>query len=331
MMKRLTMTACALLLVSCGKSPSPAKAPPPAAPTASDPARAAPAAAAPSAATQAAAPASPTPNKSGSGAKKASHSGAGTIDTSSGRLRIQPRKKTPHLELDLDGDGKAESMRAGQDGNRFHAEIRHGDTVLARREAEGSLTGWMRLPVRRGRGRHALFLQFTGTDDSAPRTWLAQGDAGRFSIEPFDWLPVAHWDLRGDGIEMVHGITTELYQDFLARGRSDLLDLSGAQPASVLPGPTFEVCVVDPDDATGDAPLRLVVARRDVAEIALMAVDTAGKLAVVAKHNVDRPDDGSRWSIPAGFALACLGEGKVQFKARHYRIHGDALLPAPVP
>lgn len=331
MMKRLSMASCALLLVGCGKSPSPATAPAPAAPSAPAPAAEAPAAAAPAAATQAAAPASPTPSKSGSGAKKASHSGAGTIDTSSGRLRLQPRKKAPHLELDLDGDGKAESMRAGQDGARFHAEIRHGDTVLARREAEGSLTGWMRLPVRRGRGRHALFLQFTGPDDSAPRTWLAQGDGGRFRIEPFDWLPVAHWDLRGDGVEVVHGITTELYQDFLARGRSELLDLSGAQPVSVLPGPTFEVCVVDPDDASGDAPLRLVVARRDVAEIALMATDEAGKMAVVAKRNVDRPDDGSRWSIPAGFALACLGEGKVQFKARHYRIDGDALLPVPDP
>ncbi|MEY3014756.1 MAG: hypothetical protein RIT45_3491 [Pseudomonadota bacterium] len=246
-----------------------------------------------------------------------------------GRIRLHPRKKKSELQADLDGDGTPETLVGKAEGEGFVVRVLAGERELARFAAPGVMTGWMRLLPRRGRGRVGAFFLYADPDDSAPRTLLALADGGKARIERFPWLPLAHWDWRADGVDAVQGITTELYQDFLPKGRSTLLRLDGDAPVSILPFETFEVCIADPERASGSEPFTLLAVPRAEAAVHLLRVGDDGRYRSVGKRAVTPPGDGSRWTIPSGFALACLGQGLLQYKADRFRIEGDTIVPAP--
>ncbi len=269
-----------------------------------------------------------------------------------GRMRVQPRKKASRLELDLDGDGKPETMRlqqtpARQDwvgepekGPRFRLQViaAGGGAVLLEHGRAGFATGWLRLPVRMGGGKHGVFFQFSRPDDSTPRTLLFRHDGTRVVMEELDKLPIAHWDLLGNGVEAIHSISDELWQDFLRTGTSTL---TGWQPAGAderLPFAAFEVCVANPEVAkpAPDAPaaaagapapvLDLFAVERTGKRLHLLRPEGSGRLRSLATVAVTPPDDGSRWSAPSGFALSCLGGHAVQYKDVRYRFKSGKII-----
>ncbi len=202
----------------------------------------------------------------------------------------------------------------------------------------GYATGWLRLPVRLGGGKHGVFFQFSRADDSTPRTLLFRHDGTRVVMQELEQLPIAHWDLLGDGRDAVHSVSDELWQDFLRTGVSTLTLWQPAGAVEALPFVAFEVCVANPEAVQPAAGAPVDAAPAKVPAIDLFAVertgkrlhllrpDATGRLRSLAEFAVTPPDDGSRWSAPSGFALSCLGRYAVQYKTEQYRFDGRKII-----
>lgn len=318
-----------------------AAAPPPSAATAAQGARAtAPSASpavAPSAeaapAAEAASPtaaAAPTSEAVAGAAKASEHSAEEALDV--GRVRQQPRKKTGKLKVDLDGDGKVETLTVDQTpaADDWRGETDKGPSFVARilapdgsvaHEARfaGIATGWMRLPLLLGDGRNAVFLVWSKPDVSTPRAHVARWLDGKATLEPTAHLPLFHWDWQGNGVEAVVGISEELWQDFLRTGTTSVMDLSSATPRNLLPFVAFEVCLADPEQAKGQGGLEVFAIERTGTKLHALRPGADGVYHTIGSIGVSKPDDGSRWSVPSGFALACLGGYRVQYKGGVYR------------
>lgn len=319
-------------LVACGersKSGASLAAAAPATPVAADAAALAEGASPVVATAQANAPAAPEANAAAV-PKASEHSAEEPLDT--GRMRQQPRKKAGKVHVDLDGDGKDETLTIDQtpaaDDWRgepekapvFVAKILRADgSVALESKIPGIATGWMRLPLRLASGRHAIFLVWSKPDVSTPLALVARWVDGKAVLEPTAHLPLFHWDWQGKGVEAVVGISEELWQDFLRTGTTSVTDLSAAEPRNLLPFVAFEVCLADSEQAKGAAGLDLFAVARDGHKLHALRVDADGQYQSVGSVAVSAPDDGSRWSVPSGFALACLGGHRVQYKSDTFR------------
>lgn len=285
--------------------------------------------AAPAAAPAEATPTVAPPSPAASAAKASDHSAEEPLDV--GRVRQQPRKKAGKVQIDLDGDGKDETLTVDQTpaADDWHGEpekaasfiariVRNDGTVALESKFAGIAAGWMRLPLQLGAGRNAVFLVWSKPDVSTPLSMVARWVDGKAVLEATPHLPLFHWDWQGMGVEAVVGISEELWQDFLRTGTTSVTDLSAATPRSLLPFVAFEVCLAEPEQAKGQGGLDLFAVERAGRKLHALRVGDDGRYRSVASIAVTAPDDGSRWSVPSGFALACLGGNRVQYKSDTY-------------
>lgn len=262
----------------------------------------------------------------------------------SARIRPFPRKKTLDWQVDIDGDGRPEKLRAAQrpaddrwrggetpGGPVASMEVRDGRTgaVVLERRRLGYALGYFGLAVRLEGGRHVVFSQEGAVDGPSELPgWLAAAADGTVRWHEMPLVPLTLLDVAGDGRDAVVVLSKELYQDFLPRGTMDLLAWRGGRFVSVLPFVTFELCPLEPD---GDVPLRIVAVTRKKSTLHLLDWDVRQKKFVSTQQvKVSPPDDGVPYNVSRGFALACSfpreRPHRVEYKNRRFVIASDGRL-----
>ncbi len=257
-------------------------------------------------------------------------------------VREIPRKKLPLVKLDLDGDGKAETLRltqkqpdkdwAGKDkrkGPRFTLEVLGADnTSLGKRERYGWGQGWAQVGVRVGGGGHVAMVFWSVPEAQETRASYAWLSEGKVSFGDFRRVPLELIDLRFAGDEAVSVLSQELYQDFMKRGTMQLVSWTGAGFEPVLEQPVFEVCVA----AVDEPKVQLAVVEKDQRTLKLLELPPSADMPVMelASLAVKPVAEGPRFNVPTGFALSCdRAKKQVQYKSQRYHVVDNALKPLP--
>lgn len=289
-------------------------------------------------ATTAAIDLAPTATEIGAAGPEAAGEPPSEDEEPQGRERQVPRRKLQRVTIGA-GPGLppwtlAVRQTAAADGwrgeaagaPRFEVTLeRAGAPTRTLWQRDGRATGWANLRWRVAPATEVAVLVWSEPDDAAPRAWLWRPtESGGGGLE-LSHLPVGALDWRGDGVEALVSVSTELWQDFLRVGTQRLLRVSDAGVEDLLPFEAFEFCVpAAPQDSQAAA---LVAVARHGAALHLLAPGRDGRYRSVAQRPVSPPDDGSRWSVPSGFALACLGDGKIQYKDSYFTVRGRLLRP----
>lgn len=265
------------------------------------------------------------------------------------RIRQFPRKKRMEWQVDLDADGKPETLVASQKqaadawlggtspgGPVGSLTVRHGASaeVIFERHRSGYAMGMFALAARIGGGRHVVLAMEGAVDGPSELPgWLASDADGTVAWHEMKRVPLALWDLDGAGLDVVLTMSTELYQDYLPRGTMDVMAWRDGGFVSVMPFVAFEVCALEPD---GGGPLVLVAVSRKKPGLHVLAWHGERK-KLVSKQRiaVEHPHIGAPYNVPRGFALACSFARErphwVQYKNGRYRLGADGKLAAIVP
>ena len=261
------------------------------------------------------------------------------------RIVTLPRKKTLRWQVDLDGDGQKELLvghqqdaapdwlggDTGAPEGKF--ELRSYDGRLLHKDTwKGYMHGvWRRAVKIGGNARVAMYQRSKPDDSDGEHVWVSLL-AGRVRSKPFVMMPSQVIDVARDGSELLVMLSHELYQDFFAKGRMNVVRFNGAGWTTTLPTKVFEVCALDP--GLGRPIAFAAVSRNAPHRLHVLGWNPKPMMYVSRQQfAVEAPEKESPFQIEQGFALNCApsfsgGIDKlVQYKARRFSFKDARLAP----